>query len=210
MKLPLRSLIGIMIPGFLNFFFIFSIIELMVSSTVVSITIDDSAPLLKIFWILLSFISRKRISNCYYLKKNWFWYFYHSNKNSKSFSSNGNLFQMHGQTYRQHARIARTHTYTYTHITFHQNYIILIYLICSMYLTGVWNYLMKYLVYNNCNKIPMGHIAHLRKIFNYFQYNFPYYWISLWKRAWITWILFTQNTVCQVWLKFVQWFWRKS
>ena len=89
---------------------------------------------------------------------------------------------MHAQTYRQHAR---THTYTYTHtLLFTTNHIILIYLISSMYLTGVCNYFMKYLVYNNCNKIPMGHIAHLRKILKYFQYNFPYYCIILWKKAW--------------------------
>ena len=64
---------------------------------------------------------------------------------------------------------AHTHTYTYPHITFHLNYINLIYLISSMYLTGVCNYLTKYFVYNNCNKILMGHIAHLRKICKYFQ-----------------------------------------
>ena len=53
-----------------------------------------------------------------------------------------------------------------------------------MYFTGLCNYFMKYLVFNNCNKISMGHIAHLWKILKYYQYNFPYYSISLWKKPW--------------------------
>ena len=39
-----------------------------------------------------------------------------------------------------------------------------------MYLIGVYNYFIKYIVQNSYNKISMGHFAHLRN-----QYNFPCY-----------------------------------
>ena len=71
-----------------------------------------------------------------------------------------------------------------------------------MYLIGVYNYFMKYIVQNSYNKISMGHFAHLRN-----QYNFPCYF-PFGKEHGLSFeqtrILFTQECFVPILVKIVQ------
>ena len=79
-------------------------------------------------------------------------------------------------------------------------------------------YVNLYQDYHHFNKRPMGHIAHMRKQFKSINTR----WLREEKKTLLTlgefiagssfeqtWIPFTQDALCQVWLKLAQWFWRR-